>query len=146
LLSEVILKPTEQLNGNLMNDGLVDSKIGSIVYFEGLLYVLHDNAGLVRAWDLATGNLESEWKLPRVQSTNNNVLKQWEGMILERVANEEATRVNQLRGTASPRGEYPANSELLLHLALDSPAQVWSLAVTQEKQQPGRIQLPSCAI
>lgn len=146
LLSEVILKPTERLNGNLMNDGLVDSKIGSIVYFEGLLYVLHDNAGLVRAWDLATGNLESEWKLPRVQSTNNNVLKQWEGMILERVANEEATRVNQLRGTASPRGEYPANSELLLHLALDSPAQVWSLAVTQEKQQPGRIQLPSCAI
>ena len=151
--SSLFLSPSERLNGNIMNAGLVDSKIGSIVYLDGLLFVLHDNAGLVRAWDLATGNLEAEWELPRVQSAKNTT-KQWEGMFLERVVDEEETSRNrhsqQLRGTAAASPplsqEYPASSLLVLHLALDSPAQVWSLAVSQDKEQPGRIQLPSCAI
>lgn len=139
--SSSLLSPSERLNGNIMTDGLADSKIGSLVYFEGLLFVLHDNAGLVRAWDLSTGSLEGEWKLPHVLPLKKST-KQWEGMFLERAADGEV-RTTQLRGTGGGEGEA---SSLLMHLALDSPAQVWTLAVSQDAKQPGMFHLPSCAI
>jgi uncharacterized membrane protein YidH (DUF202 family) len=110
-----------RLNSNMINDGLTDSKISSLEYFENVLYVLHDNAKVVRAWAL-NGALLSEWKLPPVS-------KQWEGLAFERRNN------GQLRGSGN----------LLLNLSLDSPPQVWTLAV-QEGEKPGEIILPDCAM
>jgi hypothetical protein len=55
------------LNSNLLSDGLSDSKIASLQYFEGALYALHDNAlhdnALeVHVWGL-DGTFLSKWKL-----------------------------------------------------------------------------------
>jgi hypothetical protein len=138
--SSSLLSPSERLNANVMNDGLEDSKIGSLQYFDGLLFVLHDNAGLVRVWDVSTGSLEGEWKLPHVQLSKKRT-KQWEGMFLERVTDGKGK--STLRGTGG--GSMSGASSLLLHLALDSPAQVWTLAVSQDAEQRGIIHLPSCA-
>jgi hypothetical protein len=110
-----------RLNSKLINDGLSDSKIAALQYFEGVLFVLHDNVQLVRAWDL-NGELLSQWNLPPLA-------KQWEGMALERFN-------GQLRGGSGP---------LHLHLALDSPPQVWTLVVTEGSQR-GEIRLPGCAL
>ena len=112
-----------RLNSRMINGNLADSKISALQYFEGVLYVLHDNAKVVRAWDVLGGELLSEWKVPQYS-------KQWEGMALER-------REPQLRGGSG--------GQLFLHLTLDSPPQTWSLAV-QEGRQRGEIVLPSCAL
>jgi len=117
------LTTSQRLNSKLLNSGLKDSKISALQYFEGVLYVLHDNARVVRAWDLTKGELLSEWNLPQVS-------KQWEGMALERRPREGGVR--------------GGGSLLLLHLALDSPPQVWSLAI-QPGQTQGEFILPSCA-
>ena len=112
-----------RLNSRMVNENLEDSKISAMQYFEGVLYILHDNAKVVRAWDVLVGELLSEWKVPQYS-------KQWEGMALER-------REPQLRGGSG--------GQLFLHLTLDSPPQVWSLAV-QEGLQRGEIVLPDCAV
>jgi SPX domain protein involved in polyphosphate accumulation/uncharacterized membrane protein YidH (DUF202 family) len=122
-----------KLNTNLLGAGLVDSKISALQYFEGKLYVLHDNARVVRVWDPTTGDFLSEWELPRTESGFD---KQWEGMALERV---EHSGRGSLRASSTSD-----DSSLVLHLALDTPPQVWSLVVT-EGATPGLIQLPSCA-
>jgi len=114
---------SHSLNSKLLNSGLEDSKISALQYFEGILYVLHDNARVVRAWDLVKGELLSEWNLPQFS-------KQWEGMALER-----REGANGVRG---------GSSKLLLHLALDSPPQVWSLTI-QPGQTRGEFVLPECA-
>ena len=118
------LTTSQRLNSKLLNSGLEDSKISALQYFEGILYVLHDNARVVRAWDLTKGELLSEWNLPQFS-------KQWEGMALERRRREGG-------------GVRGGESLLLLHLALDSPPQVWSLAI-QPGQTRGQFILPECA-
>jgi uncharacterized membrane protein YidH (DUF202 family) len=115
------------LNSNLLSDGLLDSKIASLQYFEGALYVLHDNALEVRVWGL-DGTFLSKWKLPPVS-------KQWEGMALER--RHDDSGVGVLRGSHG--------GGLWLHLTLDSPPQVWTLAVREGKERGGVI-LPNCAV
>ena len=128
------------LNDSLINQGLIDSKIAALQYFENVLYVLHDNERLVRAWDL-NGTLLSEWKLPTGS-------KQWEGMALERrprpaMENSPLLRQRQRRESdVGPSAED--NSVLLLHLAMDTPPQVWTFAV-QEGKSPGEIVFPDCA-
>jgi uncharacterized membrane protein YidH (DUF202 family) len=178
------LRPTS-VNAKTLNQGLLDSKIGSLQFFEGMLYVLHDNAIVVRVWDIQAGELKAEWPLPFV---GGGFDKQWEGMWLERwplSVPERKTR--NLRGNAATRlldeedidddevtqtettpdqesavqvepalNEEPINdvldtnpervggSTLILHLALDTPPQVWSFAV-EEGSSPGIIQFPDCA-
>ena len=114
------------LNSHIITEGLDDSKIAALRLFEGILYMLHDNAGVVRAWDIDSGVLRSEWKLP-------SYTKQWEGMALERrVASNGA-----LRGSTK--------EEIVLHLVLDTPPQVWTLNV-KEGSNRGEIILPEWAM
>ena len=125
----------QHLNANLLNQGLIDSKIAALFFFEDVLYVLHDNDGLVRAWDLA-GTLLSEWKLPGGS-------KQWEGMALERRP-RPVSENNPLLRRQRRESAVGDDSVLLLHLAMDTPPQVWTLTVKEGKTR-GEIVLPGCA-
>ena len=122
------------LNDNLINQGLIDSKISALQLFEQILYVLHDNDSLVRAWDL-NGTLLAEWKLPGGS-------KQWEGMALERRQREPSLR--RFRRRVSAGGPAGDDSVLLLHLAMDTPPEVWTFVV-QQGTSPGEIVFPDCA-
>jgi hypothetical protein len=127
-----------RVNANLINEGLIDSKISALQFFEHVLYILHDNDGLVRAWDL-NGKFLSEWKLPAGS-------KQWEGMALERrqrpvSEHDPGLRRRQL---VSAAGQAEHESVLLLHLAMDTPPQVWTFTV-QEGKALGEIVFPDCA-
>ena len=73
------LERTGALNSNLINAGLSDSKIGELHYFEQVLYILNDNARLIRAWDLVSGTLLAQTILPRV---GEGFDQQWEGLAL----------------------------------------------------------------
>jgi hypothetical protein len=105
-----------RLNSKLLGQGLLDSKIGSLYYFEGVLYILYDNAQLVRGWHLANSELVVEWLLPVTPKSSSSSSssssfdfdKQWEGLALER---------------------YPDG--LVLHLTLDSPPEVWTLQLSE---------------
>jgi uncharacterized membrane protein YidH (DUF202 family) len=117
------------INGRLIAEGLMNAKIAALHYFEGVLYVLHDNERMVRAWDIEKGILHSQWSLPMV---GNGYDKMWEGMALER---KSKAATNLRSGTSG---------SLVLYLALDTPAEVWSFAV-EKGETPGSIILPSCA-
>ena len=128
----VVLRSRGKLNSKTFNQGLKKSKISALQYFEGLLYVLHDNEVIVRAWDLEKGQLVAETKLPRVAS---GFEKEWEGFALERRTNTSGNLGGSLKGS---------KSSLIMHLALDSPAQVWAFAV-EEGETRGSLALPDCA-
>ena len=66
-----------RLNSNWLNQGLTDSKIGSLTYFEGILYILYDNAQVVRGWKLETGEQVVEWLLPST-TVSEEFDRQWE--------------------------------------------------------------------
>jgi len=132
------------LNNHVLTTGLEELKISSMFYFEGVTYILHDNEMLLRAWDIDEGDLLAEIPLPRVEG---GFSKEWEGIALERRLITESgphslltQRNYQLRGS-SEAGE----TQLILHLALDTPAQVWSIVVKQGGQR-GSLLLPSCAV
>jgi len=148
--NEKKLNPERSLNRKLINFGLEDSKIGSLQFFEGLLYVLHDNARVVRAWDISTGIKKFEFELPLVDGGYN---KQWEGIALERHNKSDQSRSLLRQGQQQQQrraveqqqdNNYPSDSSLVLHLALDTPAQIWSIAVSQDESS-GQIALPPCA-
>jgi hypothetical protein len=88
------------LNAHLFSVNLSRQKVSAAQYFEGYLYLLFDKSKLIRAFD-SNGNLVKEWKLPVAV---DGFEREWEGMQLQR------------------KGD-----ELVLHLSLDTPAQVWSL-------------------
>ena len=113
--------------------GLADGNIASLYAFEGILYVLHDNDLLIRSWNIETGEMVSEIPIPRV---GGGFDKQWEGLSIYRNDGRFAPLSSGLRGG---RG-----SDLIVHLALDSPPEVWSFAV-QEGDRPGELFFPSCA-
>jgi uncharacterized membrane protein YidH (DUF202 family) len=121
-----------QLNRNLLNSGLLDSKIGSLHYFEGVLYVLNDNARAIRSWDIKTGELLSTTILPRVGVEFD---KQWEGLALDRNSGDNPSSL-------SLRGAPAAPSSLTLHLALDTPPQIWSFTVSEAVNDQGRPKHP----
>ncbi|CAB9505437.1 Vacuolar transporter chaperone 4 [Seminavis robusta] len=134
------------LNNHVLKSGLTEMKISSMYYFEGIAYILHDNEMLLRAWDLDEGELLADIPLPRVEG---GFSKEWEGVALERreivesQGNSLLTERNQnLRGSSE---EPTTRSQLILHLALDTPAQIWSLAV-EEGPSRGSLILPSCAV
>jgi hypothetical protein len=136
---ELIKRP---LNANLLNQGLLDSKVASLYYFEGVMYILHDNARIVRAWNIQKGMLLAEWKLPRV---GDAFAKQWEGLALERRLGSNCPETSSifLRGNV---GEACASS-LYMHLTLDTPPQIWSVQVEKDEaaDPDGMIVFPRCA-
>lgn len=121
-------------NNKLLVQNLKDSRIAALTYFEGVMYILHDNARLVRAWDLEQGRMLSEFALPPVAGGFD---KQWEGMALQRGPGGSL-------GSLESMLRYPAQSALTLHLCLDSPPQIWSIRVN-EGNSKGHLTLPSCA-
>lgn len=129
------------LNGNLLSEGFLidESKIASLAYFEDVMYILHDNARVVRGWDLKSGIMVSEWKTPRV---GRGFDKQWEGLALQRVVAGGASR--NLRGSEPSEPD----STLYVHLSLDTPPQVWSFAMKEQNEsasERAEISFPSCA-
>ena len=114
----IAIKP-DRLNQDLFSVNLVEQKVAAAQYFEGFLYLLFDNAQLIRAFD-SNGNLVKETKLPVAAKGFG---RQWEGMQFQR------------------KGD-----ELVLHLSLDTPAQVWSLLLDGGHDQGDTgWNLPSCA-
>eukprot|EP00591_Stephanopyxis_turris_P016761 CAMPEP_0195538812 /NCGR_PEP_ID=MMETSP0794_2-20130614/49729_1 /TAXON_ID=515487 /ORGANISM="Stephanopyxis turris, Strain CCMP 815" /LENGTH=981 /DNA_ID=CAMNT_0040672821 /DNA_START=213 /DNA_END=3155 /DNA_ORIENTATION=+ len=123
------------LNHKLMTKGLGDNTIGSLTYFEGILYVLHNGDNLVRAWNLTTGTIFSELELPNA-GTGVDVV--WSGIALERM-NTSVTRsehayphvMQNTRGGWTSLEQQRSDlitsdqSTLVLYLSLDTPAEVW---------------------
>jgi hypothetical protein len=108
-----------RMNGNLFGANLLDldTKVSAMQFFDGLLYLMFDNAQVIRAFD-RLGNMIQETKLPVAVK---NFGKQWEGMRFQR-----------------------KNGDLILHLALDTPAQVWSIKLQENAGNAGW-KFPSCA-
>lgn len=215
------------LNSRLLTENLVDPKISSMFYFEGIAYILHDNSKVLRAWDLQSGDMLDEIHLPDIQGKST---AQWEGIAFERrydgkrmdgikvsVSNRQSgtdigsgdgletnaetptdtktdiswgffdgnvdwddvkwdddTDVHDdgnskdgnpddvdaspqvssnLRGHSidKKRNNPPSlptkkngNSRLIMHLALDTPGQIWSFVV-EEGPTRGSFKLPACA-
>lgn len=125
------LRAYRVLNKKLLDENMEDPKIGAMHYFEGILYVLHDNARVVRAWDIATGAFQAQWPLPKIPGSNG---MQWEGIAFQRI---QRTQPSALRGSES-------GSVLVLHLTHDTPAAVWSMVV-EEGNIRGSIVFPECA-
>ncbi|KAL3941835.1 MAG: hypothetical protein SGBAC_003881 [Bacillariaceae sp.] len=95
------LEASRNLNEKLLDEDMEDPKIGAMTYFEGILYVLHDNARVVRAWDMRTGTLQSEWPLPGVPNSSG---KQWEGLAFQRIERpRQTTSINRSAATSNPR-------------------------------------------
>jgi SPX domain protein involved in polyphosphate accumulation/uncharacterized membrane protein YidH (DUF202 family) len=134
------LRRRESLNNNILKNGLEDGKIAGQYYFEGVLYILHDNDRKVRGWDVETASLLSEFTLPNVGASSN---KQWEGFAVERnTGNQRLGTGNQRLGSGLKGGG--SSTSLIVHLALDSPPQVWSFAV-EEGDSRGSLIMPACA-
>lgn len=129
--------PVHHINGKMLTVGIANTP-----YFKEVLYILHDNARVVRGWDLKTGTMVSEWILPRVEPGEGEFNQQWEGMSLQRVVTSTAQNAF-VRGAKAMQ----PSSTVLLHLALDTPPQVWSFQL-QEVSTSGdqsSYVLPECA-
>jgi SPX domain protein involved in polyphosphate accumulation/uncharacterized membrane protein YidH (DUF202 family) len=113
--------PEKRFNNKFFSQNLKDTKIASMQFFGDLLYVLYNNAALIRAYD-SGGNQMNEWLLPvRKEGFENN----WEGMQLEQ-----------------------NGDDLYLHLTLDTPGEIWTLKLGGETSADGvaaKWTLPSCA-
>jgi uncharacterized membrane protein YidH (DUF202 family) len=125
-----------KLNKKTITKGLKTKheKVGSMQYFDGMLYLLFDNAGVIRSFDIETGEMVQEIDLPIAELDSE---EEWEGMRLERIAREGGAG-NNLRGSTS------LSDALVLHLALDTPAQVWSIRL-DEDEGTRQWTLPDCA-
>ena len=109
------------LNAGLLTSGLDDNeslRVSAMAEFEGVLYLLHDNVRTIRGWNLQTGVLVHEFTTPRAGSGFN---RQWEGLFLER----------------------DMSGAVVLHMALDTPAQIWSFYLVQDVL--GGFTFPRCA-
>ena len=126
------------LNQKLITNGLKDGKIAGLHYFEGILYVLHDNDKVVRSWEISTGTLLSEFTLPQLPGGSFD--QQWEGFAIERNNGNFPPLANG-SGNLRRSGNNPS---LKIHLALDSPPQIWSFAV-DEGETKGKLVFPECS-
>lgn len=86
--------------------------------------MLNDNARRIRSWDIKTGQKLAEMRTPKVGGQGFN--QQWEGMALQRNEGDRNIQTPSLRGTTA--ASYP----LILHMVLDTPPQVWSIAVSEQ--------------
>jgi hypothetical protein len=116
------LTPLYQLNAGIFTRGLgSDAKISALAYFEDILYVLHDNARVIRGWDVKTATMVSEWSTPRAGGHYDH---QWEGLTLQRA------------------GDF----SIVAHMTLDTPAQIWSFVMEQSLSAGKTIlNFPTCA-
>lgn len=104
---------------------------------------------VIRAWDLEKGKLLAEMPVPHVRDGASN---QWEGLSLERrsVASYESDSFlggGPVPSSGSLRGRTQNSnngSALILHLTLDTPAEIWSILV-EEGESRGSLKFPSCA-
>jgi SPX domain protein involved in polyphosphate accumulation len=126
----------KRLNQKVFLRGLLDPKIAALQYLDGILYILHDNAGIIRGWDMASGTMQSEWKLP-VPPDSFGTADQIEGFVLEKRLQGSNLR-GGLGGSGADRQSY------LMHLAVDSPAQIWTLTVDVNTADH-TITYPACA-
>jgi len=114
-----MIEPIQSINKKIICRGINENcKSGAMQFFEGHLYILHDNARVIRKWNLDSAQMLAEYPLPWV---DDGFEKQWEGMALVR---KDA-------------------SALTLYLSLDTPAQVWSIAITEGTYNVWEI--PPCA-
>jgi len=148
--TEKTLRTVSKLSAKVLNQGLKDSKIADMQYFENVLYILFDNAEVIRAFDLTSGTMLKEWNVPFVP----NFEKQWEGMNLERVAHTSSNASSKITewGHMQHSDKFINktmldNSILVLHLALDSPARVYTIGLetTNELDSSVAWALPFCA-
>lgn len=105
----------------VFTNGLTDTKVGEMRFFNGNLYMLFDNSQVIRAF-APNGIMLNEWALPVSVSEFD---KQWEGMYLDQ-----------------------NGDGLYLHLALDSPLEVWSIklgGVTTLNSDTAQWTFPRCA-
>jgi len=110
-----------RLNNKFFSQKLENTKVSAMQFFGGLLYALYNNDQVIRAYDY-NGNTVNEWNLPVGEAFYD---KYWEGMRLQRDGND-----------------------LYLHLALDSPPQVWTIKLkgeTSTNSPAGQWRLPRCA-
>ena len=115
-------------------------------YYEDRLYVLFDNERRIRAFDMNSGEIVQEILLP-IAAVGSHL--GWEGMRLERVSDASVT--SGLRGSESgltviSEGRNNASdgsTTLLLHLALDTPGQIWTIRL--DELADGKWRLPRCA-
>jgi len=138
------LSPLFKINTDLIGYGLTDSKISALQYFENVLYALHENSNVLRGWDLDSATIAAEWNVPNVTGGFSN---QWEGFYFERtgdvMTSAAATSGGSLRGLQSS-----ASSQLLLHMALDTPPQIWTMvaeAGSSSGSDPQSIIMPKCS-
>lgn len=150
------LYPMYHLNEKLMNSG-EDVKIGALQVFEGSLFVLYDNARVIRQFDLVSGQSISEIKLPRVGYENGKYDKQWEGMFLERITRNDPLSVSDetsfsvkqsfLRATSNSNAVAALSQEIdqiRMTLTLDSPPEIWTFNMIQTND--GGLSFPKCAV
>lgn len=116
------VSPLYQLNSAIFSSGISGaSKITAMTFFEDVLYLLHDNARVIRGWDMTTATMVSEWSTPRVGGEFD---KEWKGLAIQR----------------------RADASVAVHLALHAPPQIWSFAM-RESFESGTtvVSFPSCA-
>eukprot|EP00529_Nitzschia_sp_RCC80_P005326 CAMPEP_0113503938 /NCGR_PEP_ID=MMETSP0014_2-20120614/34446_1 /TAXON_ID=2857 /ORGANISM="Nitzschia sp." /LENGTH=1025 /DNA_ID=CAMNT_0000399009 /DNA_START=219 /DNA_END=3296 /DNA_ORIENTATION=- /assembly_acc=CAM_ASM_000159 len=137
-----ILVKKDTLNKKLLTDGLVDGRISAMYGFENQLLALHDNDGVLRTWDIAGGKMIAETNLPTTAGNQ----KQWEGIAIERRSNSESFPAMSSSSPSMLRGSVPESlsSDLIVHLAMDTPPQLWSFSV-REGENRGELVFPSCA-
>eukprot|EP00980_Cylindrotheca_fusiformis_P012181 scaffold2955_cov64-Cylindrotheca_fusiformis.AAC.2 len=145
------LFPKNKLSQRMIVSGLDDGKIGALFFFEGVLYILHDNDMVIRSWDLSAGLLLSEMPLPRVSQPDAE--HQWAGLAIERKELAKTSRL-YLRGdddeedddddASNRQRSGGSSSSITVHLTLDSPPEVWSFSV-REGNQKGELIFPTCA-
>lgn len=162
--NKLFLTRLRPLNGHLIRQNLTDGTIGAMTFFEGILYVLHDNDAVVRSWNVHTGTMVSSFELPYVGDKGTQNSRQWVGLSFQRIHEPQflnptsppstvLTSSQNLRaksgGPPSSQGNQSGSSRgrgiLLLHLALATPAAIWTLVVHEEGVVPGWIRLPDCA-
>ena len=131
-------EPIRKLNKYILSKGLVDEKVGAMQYYEDLLYVLFDNERKIRSFDMNTGEIVQEILLP-VAAVGSHL--EWEGMRLERVA--DASVAGGLRGSEGGNNASDGSTTLVLHLALDTPGQIWTIRLNELAD--GKWKLPRCA-
>lgn len=128
--------PVQSINKKMICHGLEENcKTGAIQFFEGHLYILHENDRVIRKWDLDSGQMLAEYALPWM---DDGFEKQWTGMALTR---EESMNERDTE-TISLRKKTTQKSSLTLYLSLDTPAQIWSIAINENSEV---WKIPPCA-
>ena len=149
-----------KLNANLVRSGLENEKDGSaskitaMQVFEDILYILFDNARVIRGFDFSSAAVVSEVTLPCV-SSDGEFDKQWEGMFFERRSimdtEMDGSSSVALRGSNNISTTNDRSSMVQLHMALDTPPEIWTFtmketkAIAADNSEFSSFKFPTCA-